>query len=261
LSDDRRLTERGPGFGAVTSTPGNIPTVKKPDGFTLIDLLVVIAILSILAALLLPALQHAREAARRAVCTGHLNQLGIAFAHYLNEYGGYVPQYGGVIPFGWGKRSGWMDKLFPYANPSPDGKGPPYPESTSSERTEVFRCPSMKRSLAGGRRLTSYMINSRLWMDSAAGKFDMNRLKFPQKVVVFYDINRWYDRTHNADPSDEYGNSGFDGYGPGGLWYCFTGGPDFSGPHSGGYNILFADWHVKWFGKLVKGKLTRHAEQ
>lgn len=230
-------------------------------GFTLIELLVVIAIVAILAALLLPALQRAKEAARRALCTGHLNQLGKAFAQYLNDYGGYVPQYGGIIPFGWGKGTGWMDKLLPYVDSRADGIGPSYPESTTSDRTEVFRCPSMKTSALGGKRLTSYMINSRLWLDSSAGKFDIHRLKYPQKVVVLYDINKWYDRAHNADPSDEYGNSGFDGYGPGGLWNCYTGGPDFPGPHAGGYNILFADWHVKWFGKLAKGEITRHAEQ
>jgi len=236
-------------------------TVRANKGFTLIELLVVMAIISILAALLLPAIQRVKEASRRAVCAGHLSQLGRAFAQYLDEYGGYVPQYGGVIPFGWGKGRGWMDKLFPYVDANPDGRGPSYPDSTTSERTEVFRCPSMKTSALGSRRLTSYMINSRLWIDSNAQKFDTFRLKFPQKVIVLYDVNRWYDRAHNADPSDEYGNSGFDGYGPGGLFYCFTGGPDFSGPHAAGYNILFADWHVTWFGKLVKGEITRHVSR
>ncbi len=233
----------------------------RQKGFTLIELLVVMAIITVLTALLLPAIQKAREVAKLGLCTGHLSQLGKAFAQYTDEYGGYVPQYHGVIPFGWGKGIGWMDKLFPYVDANPGGQGPSYPESANSVRTEVFRCPSMKVSALGGKRLTSYMINSRLWLDSKAGMFDLYRLKYPQKVVVLYDINRWYDRTHNADPSDEYGNSGFDGYGPGGLWYCFTGGPDFSGPHAGGYNILFADCHVKWFGKLIKGKITRHAEQ
>jgi general secretion pathway protein G len=64
---------------------------RRTTGFTLVELLVVIGILAVLAAILFPVFSRAREKGRSAACASNLKQLGMALAMYASDYDGYYP--------------------------------------------------------------------------------------------------------------------------------------------------------------------------
>ncbi len=119
--------------------------LRPRSGFTLIELLVVIAIIAILIALLLPAVQQAREAARRISCTNNLHQLGLAMHNYHDAYRG--------LPFASmtrGTRHNWAGYVLPFVDQAPLYRtydwnvdwNDPINQAAISTRLAVFECPS-----------------------------------------------------------------------------------------------------------------------
>ena len=131
------------------------------QGFTLIELLVVIAIIAILAAILLPALNSARERGRAASCINNLKQIGAGAAQYMNDYD-YFPRsavYGGTdttLP-------PWFAQIAGYIGAPVKGTASE-PTLDAAYEYGVYTCPSndftfSKGQIYGGKSGMNYGIN------------------------------------------------------------------------------------------------------
>ncbi len=129
--------------------------MKRSSGFTLIELMVVIAIIAVLIALLLPAVQAAREAARRVQCLNNLKQLGIALQNYHDAVSVFPPGYVAASWFidgetdtapGWS----WASMILPFIEGGPLYAATNFslsiqaPANTTATQTLLgaFLCPS-----------------------------------------------------------------------------------------------------------------------
>jgi prepilin-type N-terminal cleavage/methylation domain-containing protein len=199
---------------------------RQPDvdrrGFTLIELLVVIAIIAILVALLLPAVQQAREAARRTQCKNNLAQISLATLNYEMAHGvlppGCVNPDGPIMSTPEGYHMSWTVQLLPYLDQSPlfeeidFSKGVYEQEDRLTEiKMNVYECPSD----GGQKSSTSYagchggsetqiaednegvfFLNSEIrYRDIRDGS--TNTLFFGEKFQTFSELN-WMSGTRTS---------------------------------------------------------------
>lgn len=146
----------------VMAGNGSHPTGRAC--FSLIELLVVVAILAVLVSLLMPVLQQVREAARTTSCTNRLKQLGLAATFYANDHDDFVvPSWAGWQD---ALKASWFDQLIAL-NYLPDGqRRGPYVEG------EVLRCPQNPNWYAqqeDGSIGINYAINEALTRDLTNG--------------------------------------------------------------------------------------------
>lgn len=140
--------------------------------FTLIELLTVIAIVAILAGLLMPALNEARERGRRTVCVNNLRQIGTALEMYLNASRNILPSCR-ITPYGSGKGEenlpGIVETLDPYLG---------------GNRT-VFRCPSDNKEMF--RTEGSSYIWGREWGINGKRAEDKELRLLDYRIPLLYD--------------------------------------------------------------------------
>jgi prepilin-type N-terminal cleavage/methylation domain-containing protein/prepilin-type processing-associated H-X9-DG protein len=230
------------------------PTRQR--GFTLVELLVIVAVIALLIGILLPTLADARRQARTVFCLANMSQLGVAMQIYADRNREFLPQvWGGSVK--WGEERGALYQLLVTSGVMLE----------TTEFPKVLICPDARPTGS-----ISYALNAVLFgyrhptdtgeTDPLAGLFvpsvQVGSVNDPSKVVGLYDVRVaslarvWHQPTSHdeADVSDQFTGNGMLGIAqpnPAGfMWQQSIDNPPLEAepPHGKGHNILFADTHA-----------------
>ena len=197
--------------------------------FTLLELVIVVALVAILAALLLPIFQQKREYARRASCQSNLKQIGLGFMQYARDYDEKYPlayaNFDGLSGYNPNGDAGWMQILQPYI-----------------KSTQRFQCPSEPAPYAPPLQATDYWYSAEVTQTSDMSEVTNVAISVmagdgtgsPAALVATHGALAY---TGNA-PSLKYNGQ---------IWDTTETTPGQGGRrHLDGINLLFCDGHVKW---------------